>query len=84
MLYDRGDGTGATAAAQLAELAGHPRVAILLGGIAGWPGELEVGAVELEPVREAALEPNLAALPTRDELVRRLDDASLTIIRRAG
>ena len=38
VLADRGDGVGAMPAAQLAELAGHPRVAILLGGIAGWPG----------------------------------------------
>ena len=59
MLYDRGDGVGALPAAQLAELAGHTRVAILLGGLAAWPGELEEGAVELEPVREtkADLEP---------------------------
>ncbi len=32
VLYDRGDGVGAMPAAQLAELAGHPRVAVLLGG----------------------------------------------------
>ncbi len=38
VLYDRGDGVGAMPAAQLAELAGHPRVAILVGGIASWPG----------------------------------------------
>ena len=55
VLVDRGDGVGAMPAAQLAELAGHPRVAIMLGGIAAWPGELAQGAVELEPVREASL-----------------------------
>jgi thiosulfate/3-mercaptopyruvate sulfurtransferase len=67
-------------AAQMAELAGHPRVAILLGGIAAWDGELEEGAVELEPVREADLEPNPHALPTRQELADRLGDDSLTLL----
>ncbi|HEY8107236.1 MAG TPA: rhodanese-like domain-containing protein, partial [Gaiellaceae bacterium] len=38
VLVDRGDGVGAMPAAQMAELAGHPQVAILLGGIAGWDG----------------------------------------------
>ena len=32
VLVDRGDGVGAMPAAQMAELAGHPSVAILLGG----------------------------------------------------
>ena len=80
VLVDRGDGVGAMPAAQMAELAGHPNVAILLGGIAGWPGELAQGAVELEPVREAALEPNPHAFPTRQEIASRLDDPSLTIL----
>jgi thiosulfate/3-mercaptopyruvate sulfurtransferase len=82
VLADRGDGVGAMPAAQMAELAGHPRVAILLGGIAAWDGELKEGAIELEPVREAAasLEPNPHALPTRQELVERLGDASLTLL----
>ncbi len=40
-------------------------VAILLGGIAGWEGELAEGAVELEPVREAELEPNVRARSRR-------------------
>src|SRR5689334_15656762 len=64
VLVDRGDGVGAMPAAQMAELAGHPRVSILLGGIAGWTGELAEGAVELEHVRgaEAQLEPNPSAL----------------------
>ena len=43
VLYDRGDGVGAMPSAQLAELAGHPRVAVLLGGIAAWTGPLETG-----------------------------------------
>jgi thiosulfate/3-mercaptopyruvate sulfurtransferase len=80
VLVDRGDGVGAMPAAQMAELAGHPRVAILLGGMAAWPGELAEGAVELEPVREASLEPNARAFPTRQELASRLDDPSLTIL----
>lgn len=80
VLVDRGDGVGAMAAAQMAELAGHPRVAILLGGVAGWPGELAHGAVELEPVRDASLTPNPRALPTRDEIASRLDDPALTIL----
>ncbi len=79
VLVDRGDGVGAMPAAQMAELAGHPRVAILLGGLAAWEGELAEGPVELEPVREAALEPNPHALPTRQELAARLDDPALTL-----
>jgi thiosulfate/3-mercaptopyruvate sulfurtransferase len=79
VLYDRGDGMGAVPTAQLAELAGHPRVAIMLGGIAAWPGELSVGPVELEPVK-AQLEPHPEALPTYVELSGRLDDPELTIL----
>src|SRR5438477_7564148 len=51
VLYDRGDGIGAMPSAQLAELAGHPRVAVLVGGIAAWGEELELGTVELHPVK---------------------------------
>jgi thiosulfate/3-mercaptopyruvate sulfurtransferase len=82
VLVDRGDGVGAMPAAQMAELAGHPQVAILLGGIAAWDGELQEGAVELEPVREAEadLAPNPGALPTRQELAGRLGDPSLTLL----
>lgn len=80
VLVDRGDGVGAMPAAQMAELAGHPRIAILLGGMAAWQGELAEGAVELEPVREAALEPSPRALPTRTELAARLGDPILTIL----
>jgi len=80
VLVDRGDGVGAMPAAQMAELAGHPRVSILLGGVAAWPGELEEGPVELEPVREASLTPNPRALPTRQEIAARLDDPALTIL----
>jgi thiosulfate/3-mercaptopyruvate sulfurtransferase len=80
VLVDRGDGVGAMPAAQMAELAGHPQVAILLGGVAAWDGDLEEGAVELEPVREADLEPRPHALPTRQELSGRLEDPALTIL----
>jgi thiosulfate/3-mercaptopyruvate sulfurtransferase len=80
VLVDRGDGMGTMPAAQLAELAGHPRVATLLGGLAAWTGELATGAVELEPVRESSLQPNVRAFPTRQELLSRLDDTTLTIL----
>jgi thiosulfate/3-mercaptopyruvate sulfurtransferase len=80
VLVDRGDGVGAMPAAQMAELAGHPSVAILLGGMAAWEGELAEGAVELEPVREAELEPRPHALPTRQELAGLLGDPSLTLL----
>ena len=79
ILYDRGDGVGAMPAAQMAELAGHQAVAVLLGGLAGWRGELEVGPAELTPVK-TTWEPRLDAVPTRDEVVARLDDPSLTIL----
>ena len=79
VLYDRGDGVGAMPSVQLAELAGHPRVAVLIGGVAGWPDELEVGQVELAPVK-ARLEPRLGALPTRDEVLRRLGEEGLSLL----
>jgi len=79
VLYDRGDCVGAAASAQAAMLAGHPRVSVLAGGIAGWPGELETGAVELEKTKPS-LEPRLEAVPTWAELHDRLDDAALTIL----
>jgi thiosulfate/3-mercaptopyruvate sulfurtransferase len=79
VLYDRGDGVGAMPAAQMAELAGHPAVGVLLGGLAAWRGEVEVGAVELTPVK-TTWEPRLEAVPTREELAGRLGDPSLTIL----
>ena len=79
VLYDRGDGIGAMPAVQMAELAGHPRVAILLGGVAAWSGELQVGQVELHPVK-TTFEPRLDAVPTRDELAGRLEDPALMIL----
>jgi thiosulfate/3-mercaptopyruvate sulfurtransferase len=79
VLYDRGDGVGAMPAAQMAELAGHPRVSVLLGGLAAWPGEVEVGPAELQPVK-TSFEPRLEAVPTREELAARLDDETLTLL----
>jgi len=79
VLYDRGDGMGAMPAAQMAELAGHPSVAILLGGVAAWSGDLQVGQIELQPVK-TTFEPRLDAVPTRDELAGRLDDSTLMIL----
>ena len=79
VLYDRGDGVGAMPAAQMAELAGHPSVSVLLGGLAAWEGDVEVGQVELTPVK-TTFEPRLNALPTRGELRDRLGDPTLTIL----
>jgi thiosulfate/3-mercaptopyruvate sulfurtransferase len=79
VLYDRGDCVGAAASAQAALLAGHPRVSVLAHGFAGWPGEIETGAVELEKTR-TSLEANLDAVPTWQELRDRLDDPALTIL----
>ena len=79
VLYDRGDCVGAAASAQAAQLAGHPQVAVLAGGIAAWPGEIETGAVELQKTK-TSLEPRLEAVPTWQELRDRLDDPALTIL----
>jgi len=79
VLVDRGDGMGAMPAAQMAELAGHPQVAVLLGGIAAWPGELATGQVELAKSK-ATFQARLEAVPTRDEVMRRLGDAQLTLL----
>ncbi len=43
VLYDGGDCIGASASAQLAELAGHPAVAVMAGGLAAWQGDLQRG-----------------------------------------
>ena len=79
VLYDRGDGVGAMPAAQMAELAGHPSVAVLLGGLAAWQGEVETGQVELHPVK-TTYEPKPAAVPTRAELESRLRDPELMLL----
>jgi thiosulfate/3-mercaptopyruvate sulfurtransferase len=79
VLYDGGDCIGASASAQLAELAGHPAVAVMAGGLAAWSGELARGVVELDKNRNE-LDPRFEAVPTVDELRGRLDDAELTIL----
>jgi thiosulfate/3-mercaptopyruvate sulfurtransferase len=79
VLYDRGDCVGAAASAQAALAAGHPQVSVLAGGVAAWPGELELGPAELQKTR-VALEPRLDAVPTWEELRDRLDDEQLTIL----
>jgi thiosulfate/3-mercaptopyruvate sulfurtransferase len=79
VLYDRGDLVGAAASAQAALVAGHAQVAVLAGGIASWPDELEQGAVELQKTKPS-LEPRLEAVPTWEELRDRLGDPALTIL----
>jgi thiosulfate/3-mercaptopyruvate sulfurtransferase len=79
VLYDGGDCIGASASAQLAELAGHRAVAVLAGGLAGWQGDLEQGVVELDKNR-TELDPRFEAVPTLDELRQRLDDPELVIL----
>ncbi len=79
VLYDRGDCVGAAASAQAALAAGHPRVSVLAGGVAAWPGELELGPAELQKTK-VRLEPRLEAVPTWEELRDRLGDANLTIL----
>jgi thiosulfate/3-mercaptopyruvate sulfurtransferase len=79
VLYDRGDCVGAASSAQAAALAGHPRVSVLAGGFAGWPGEVEQGAVELKKTK-TSLEPRPRAVPTWQELEQRLGDPALTIL----
>jgi thiosulfate/3-mercaptopyruvate sulfurtransferase len=79
VLYDGGDCIGASASCQLAELAGHPAVAVMSGGLSGWEGELEQGVVELDKNRNE-LDPSFEAVPTVDEIAGRLDDPDLTIL----
>jgi thiosulfate/3-mercaptopyruvate sulfurtransferase len=79
VLYDEGGGVGAASAAVAAEVAGHPRVAVMSGGLAAWEGELETGAVYPEKTR-AQFTPRLEAVPSRDELLARLDDPDLVVL----
>ncbi len=79
VLYDRGDGISAASSAQLAELAGHPAVAVMAGGFPTWQGDVAQGVVELDKNR-IELDPRLDAVPTLDELRGRLDDPDLTIL----
>jgi thiosulfate/3-mercaptopyruvate sulfurtransferase len=79
VLYDGGDCVSAASAAQVAELAGHPRVAVLAGGLRAWPGEVEEGEVELRKT-QAQLTPRLEAVPSWEELAARLTDPSLVLV----
>jgi thiosulfate/3-mercaptopyruvate sulfurtransferase len=79
VLYDGGDCIGACSSYQLAELAGHPAVAVMAGGLSAWQGELEQGVVELEKNRNE-LEPRFEAVPTFEEIAARLNDPALTIL----
>jgi thiosulfate/3-mercaptopyruvate sulfurtransferase len=79
VLYDGGDCIGACSSYQLAELAGHPAVAVMAGGLASWGGALDQGVVQLEKNRNE-LDPKFEAVPTLEELAGRLDDAELTIL----
>jgi thiosulfate/3-mercaptopyruvate sulfurtransferase len=71
VLYDGGDCVSAASALSVAELAGHPRVAVLAGGLAGWDGELATGAVDVEKSR-VELQPRLEAVATREEVAATL------------
>jgi thiosulfate/3-mercaptopyruvate sulfurtransferase len=79
VLYDGGDCVAAASVAQVAELAGHPRVAVLAGGLSAWQGEVQSGVVVLDKIR-AELTPRLDAFPTWQELFARLDDPSLAVL----
>jgi thiosulfate/3-mercaptopyruvate sulfurtransferase len=77
VLYDGGDLTNAAAALQVAELGGHPSVAVLAGGLVGWPGETEGGIVEVDKAR-AELVPRPEAVTAWWELT----DALILDVRR--
>jgi thiosulfate/3-mercaptopyruvate sulfurtransferase len=79
VLYDEGRCVAAASALQAIELAGHPSVAVLAGGLAAWEGDVDEGAVVLDKSR-VELEPRLGAFPTLDELRGRLDDPTLALL----
>jgi thiosulfate/3-mercaptopyruvate sulfurtransferase len=79
VLYDEGSCVAAASALQAIELAGHPSVAVLAGGLAAWQGAVDEGAVVLDKSR-VELEPRLDAFPTLDELRGRLDDPMLALV----
>ncbi|HEU0303318.1 MAG TPA: rhodanese-like domain-containing protein [Gaiellaceae bacterium] len=79
VLYDEGRCVAAASALQVVELAGHPRVAVLAGGLAAWEGELASGPVVLDRSR-VELEPRPEAFPTLSELAGRLGDPSLVLL----
>src|SRR4029078_914089 len=65
VLYDGGENIQASASFQLAQLAGHPAVAVMAGGLKAWQGELEKGVVELDK-RRNELDPPFDAVPHVD------------------
>jgi thiosulfate/3-mercaptopyruvate sulfurtransferase len=79
VLYDEGRCVAAASALQAIELAGHPSVAVLAGGLASWAGDVDEGAVVLDKSR-IELEPRLEAFPTLDELRGRLEDPTLALV----
>jgi thiosulfate/3-mercaptopyruvate sulfurtransferase len=79
VLYDDGSLVQAASALQVVELAGHPTVAVLVGGLRAWRGEIATGSAELERAREE-LEPRLDAVATRAEIASRLGDTSLRLL----
>jgi thiosulfate/3-mercaptopyruvate sulfurtransferase len=79
VLYDGGDCVSAANALQVAELAGHPHVAVLAGGLAAWEGEVGTGVVEVEKA-SAGLQPRLDAAPTRDDVLARLGDPDFVLV----
>jgi thiosulfate/3-mercaptopyruvate sulfurtransferase len=79
VLYDEGSCVAAASALQAAEVAGHPHVSVLAGGLAAWTGDLAAGTVVLDKTR-TALEPRLDAFPTLDEVRRRLDDPAFALL----
>ncbi len=79
VLYDGGDCVSAASALQVAELGGHPQVAVLAGGLAGWPGQLETGVVEVDKTR-AELEPRPGAVKALWDVVAELGDSGVQFL----
>jgi thiosulfate/3-mercaptopyruvate sulfurtransferase len=79
VLYDGGDCVSAAAALQVAELGGHGRVSVLVGGLAGWTGEIETGVVEVEKTR-AQLEPSPEAVAGLWNVVARAEDPAVLLL----
>jgi thiosulfate/3-mercaptopyruvate sulfurtransferase len=79
VLYDVGDCVSAASALLVAELAGHPRVAVMAGGLMAWQGALETGAAELEKTR-SELQPRLDAVATREEVAGRRGEPGFLLL----
>jgi thiosulfate/3-mercaptopyruvate sulfurtransferase len=79
VLYDEGRCVAAASALQAIELAGHPSVAVLAGGLAAWEGGVDEGAVVLDKSK-VELEPRIEAFPTLDELRGRMADPTLALV----